>query len=568
MLPLKRLQNSSVYQKPVSGIGQITEKSNIPKQKEAIEGTSLNHPIQTSLVNLKKDNPTQKSSIAEFHLESSSKISIDKKTSSSTNIQTTKSLKTSVQESTGKEKVLKGFWKESSMEKSKKLWLPTETALQDSDTHCLNGFLKSMEQSSFVSTMDPQHPQIENYKKTSCQLLQSSLLNTTEGENTQEEQSYCMKTRFYPSNELKVILDKCFGATRYLTNQAIETRKSGDLKQSTNPIAYRDALKYRDRELTTHNLWLKDIPYDTRDEAIRQFCKNIKTGYTQLKNKTIKSFEMKFKTKRNKKQTCFINKNALKDRILFKRRLKTKQVTRYKEDISRFSAHGTLTVTRTKGKYFMIFPLKRRSEPSNPKFSEVALDPGVRTFQTFYSPEGICGKLGDGISNGLKKSFEEEDRFKSIIANEGLKRTTRRNLKDRCFKLRTKATNTVTELHRKVCHYLTTNFKTVYLPEFKVKSMVKNKEGRAIRSPTARGMLALSHFAFKERLLHMAERRCCNVVLCTEEWTSKTCGVCGEINTDLGGAKTFTCGCCSVSLDRDYNGARNIYIKNSFENRV
>ena len=567
MLPLNKPQNSFVCQKRVYGTGPTTGKSNIPKQREVIEDTSLNQPIQTQPTNLIKDNQYRKSSTVEFRLENNPTISTDKKISSSTSIPTTKSSKTSVRELTGKEEVSKGFWKASSMEKSKKLWLPTETALQGSDTHYLNGFSKSMEQSSFVSTMDLHHPQIESYKKISCRSLQSLPPNTMEEGNIQKEQSYCRKTRFYPSNELKIILDKCFGATRYLTNQALEKIKSGTLKLSTNPIIFRDALKYRDRELTDSNLWLKDIPYDTRDEAIRQLCKNIKTGFTQIKNKTIKTFNIQFKSKRNERQACFINKNALKDRILFKRRIKTKQVTRYKEDISQFSEHGTLIVTRTKGRYFMHFPLKRRCEPSSPKFSEVALDPGVRTFQTFYSPEGICGKLGDGSSDGLKRIFMKEDRIKSVIAKEEITRSTRRNLKNRCFKLRTKARNTVTELHRKACNYLTTNFKTVYLPEFNVKHMVE-KKGRTIGPSTARGMLALSHFAFKERLLHMAERRCCSVVICTEEWTSKTCGVCGEINHDLGGSKTFTCSCCSISMDRDYNGARNIHIKNSFEHRA
>ena len=566
MLPLKKHQNSFACQKRVYGTGPTTEKSNIPKQKEVIEDTSLNQPIQTQPTNLIKDNQSRKSSTVEFRLENNPTISTDKKISSSTNIQNTMSSKTSVQESTGKEEASKGFWKASSMEKSKKLWLPTETALQGSDTHCLNGFLKSMEQTSFVSMMRSHHPQIESCKKISCRSSHSLQPNTIDG-SIQKDQSYCRKTRFYPSNELKIILDKCFGATRYLTNQALEKINSGTLKQSTNPITFRDALKYRDRELTDSNLWLKDIPYDTRDEAIRQLCSNIKIGFTQIKNKTIKSFKISFKSKKNERQTCFISKNALRGGILFKRRIKTKQVTRYKEDISQFSEHGTLTVTRTKGRYFMHFPLKRRCEPSSPKFSEVALDPGVRTFQTFYSPEGICGKLGDGTSDGLKRIFMKEDRIKSVIAKEEITRSTRRNLKNRCFKLRTKARNTVTELHRKACHYLTTNFKTVYLPEFNVKHMVEKKD-RKIGSSTARGMLALSHYAFKERLLHMAESRCCSVVICTEEWTSKTCGVCGEINHDLGGAKTFTCNCCSVSMDRDYNGARNIHLKNCFEHRT
>ena len=38
--------------------------------------------------------------------------------------------------------------------------------------------------------------------------------------------------------------------------------------------------------------------------------------------------------------------------------------------------------------------------------------------------------------------------------------------------------------------------------------------------------------------------------ICTEEYTSKTCGRCGELNDVK-----------ALVIDRDVNGARNIYIK-------
>ncbi len=50
----------------------------------------------------------------------------------------------------------------------------------------------------------------------------------------------------------------------------------------------------------------------------------------------------------------------------------------------------------------------------------------------------------------------------------------------------------------------------------------------------------------------------------TEEFTSKTCGSCGEIHYNLGSSKTFTCpkSECKFTIPRDWNGARNILLKN------
>ena len=48
-----------------------------------------------------------------------------------------------------------------------------------------------------------------------------------------------------------------------------------------------------------------------------------------------------------------------------------------------------------------------------------------------------------------------------------------------------------------------------------------------------------------------------------EAYTSRTCGLCGTLNHDLGGAKTFQCvdEHCGVQIDRDVNGARNILLR-------
>jgi putative transposase len=37
--------------------------------------------------------------------------------------------------------------------------------------------------------------------------------------------------------------------------------------------------------------------------------------------------------------------------------------------------------------------------------------------------------------------------------------------------------------------------------------------------------------------------------------------MCGCKNENLGGSKIFNCNKCKITMDRDYNGARNIMLK-------
>ena len=75
-------------------------------------------------------------------------------------------------------------------------------------------------------------------------------------------------------------------------------------------------------------------------------------------------------------------------------------------------------------------------------------------------------------------------------------------------------------------------------------------------------MLTWSHYRFKERLIFKARQYGKKVAIVNEAHTSKTCSCCGWYNTRLGGSKVFKCQQCGVSMDRDVNGAKNIFLKN------
>jgi putative transposase len=75
--------------------------------------------------------------------------------------------------------------------------------------------------------------------------------------------------------------------------------------------------------------------------------------------------------------------------------------------------------------------------------------------------------------------------------------------------------------------------------------------------------VAFSHYLFVQRLISKAEEYGRIVKYVDESYTSKTCGNCGEINEKLGSNETFKCPLCNFKIKRDFNGARNIYLKHN-----
>eukprot|EP00966_Prymnesium_polylepis_P251465 5813899-Prymnesium_polylepis.1 len=90
------------------------------------------------------------------------------------------------------------------------------------------------------------------------------------------------------------------------------------------------------------------------------------------------------------------------------------------------------------------------------------------------------------------------------------------------------------------------------------------RQGRALRTKTARSMLTMSHYMFDQRLKWASSRYAGRHIVDStgEPGTSKTCGNCGKWKPDLTlRDKVFCCDRCRVRIDRDTsNGARNNFL--------
>ena len=190
----------------------------------------------------------------------------------------------------------------------------------------------------------------------------------------------------------------------------------------------------------------------------------------------------------------------------------------------------------------------------------MALDPGVRTFLTGYSPDGALFEICPGGTSKLLPVAERVDQLQSRWTKAKAKK--RRRMKKKAHRLRRRLCNLTSEMHRKAAKLFVAAYDTIVIPTFEVSQMVEKKH-REIGSDTVRNMLNWRHYAFRQLLIAKArEVPGVNVLEVGEAYTSKTCGVCGKTNRALGSSKTFTCSQCHVRLDRDANGARNLFLRN------
>ena len=192
----------------------------------------------------------------------------------------------------------------------------------------------------------------------------------------------------------------------------------------------------------------------------------------------------------------------------------------------------------------------------------VALDPGVRTFMTGYSPTpGVCFQVAPKDINKLYRLCKHLDAMISKIAKSTSKRE-RYKVKKVLSRLRHRIHHLVDEVHWKCIHFLVTRFKNIIIPPFNTSQMVK-RGSRRIRSKTARQMLCWRHYTFRRRLLDKVKLLTdTRVFVRGEEYTTKACTNCLQLHHKIGGNKLFKCPQCFIVVDRDVSGSRNIFIKN------
>ena len=120
-------------------------------------------------------------------------------------------------------------------------------------------------------------------------------------------------------------------------------------------------------------------------------------------------------------------------------------------------------LVKERGYYWLAVPHPAQCDIETPSGDgAVALDPGVRTFLTFFS-ETECGKLGYRAFGRIQRLCHWLDDLISRTAAEPSSQR-RRRMRRAQARLRQKIVNLVDELHWQAARWLTSNYRLILLP--------------------------------------------------------------------------------------------------------
>lgn len=523
-----RLALSWEFMQTRFGDGQMKEKFDTSEQQEVNAFTT----VQASKKTVARKRTT---ATAASPRQSKKMISKGKSNSCQKDTQITPFSKMLGLDSISNENNCSSYLKNVQWEELEKLSLPSETDFADLDLNCLSG-------SSLRTLLNSWFSNNKNYRLNRS-LLQTCSLSSqcfhvefTDSENTVTRSR---KIRVYPTQEQKRILNNWFGASRFAYNKTVEYLKQPDTKAQWKSI--KTPLLHAMPE------WSKEVPYQIKSVAIRDCCQAVSAAKKKYKQ-TGKFNEVKFRSKKRGDYNLFIPQSAVSENGVYHTilgKLKTAEpLWKPKHDCR---------VVLQNGRYFVIVPtdiaVKR---PDSQRLSSCALDCGVRTFQTVFSKELIL-KAGE---HDFQRIFRYCYALDKLISRKKKERSNKFN--KAMQRIRWKVRDLIDEIHNKLALTLCRLFDVVYIPTFETHDMVSK-----LKHKTSRAMLGWAHYRFKMKLKSKAEEYSCKVVDCTEEYTSKTCGNCGEISS-IGGKEVWTCKHCGCVHDRDINGARNILLKQMF----
>lgn len=290
------------------------------------------------------------------------------------------------------------------------------------------------------------------------------------------------------------------------------------------------------------------------DLAIKLACSNYKSALSNVKNKNIKNFRIKY-WKFNKQikhidfESNVFSSGSIRKNILGKiEGIYNGEKFDFTEIIHdcRLKYNGLIK------EYILYVPTETNKDKVKPKSKMISLDPGIRTFMSGLSEDKIV-KIGDNADDKIRFYLNKMDK---INKRHELPEPIKKKYSSYCNK---KIDNYVDELHWKSINYLTSNYKTIFIGNMSSKEIVSKT--KKLNKMSKRIAMKLKFHLFRQRLKYKCSLRSNNYKLINEYYTSKICSNCGNEHENLGSNKTYECSKCKIKLCRDINGARNIYVK-------
>lgn len=557
-------QNSSTSHQIHYEDGQMKEKldalDQIPKVKKEGKGSITSKTSKKSLESKTlKSKKRKQSAMQESVPITKKKISKDKSNISKKLTKKQLSSKILDLDSTGTELDLNPFWNKYTQEMSKQLWCPTEIGCVDLELKLLNGYSKNLMLNSWFSVQIQENKTChESYPKTYLPLPQSLLQKVTDLEQLNIEENENKKTIskkivIYPTKSQRETLKKWIGLQRWVYNQCLIRHLENQKNNKKTTLSDLRTNIINNRNFEIENTWVKEYEYDLRDEAVRDFIKNInsniaKGGKFQLKYKSLKEQKL------NGFSLSVLKKKWNKEKNFYSEIFKLKNLRSHQKLPQELPSDSRLVKSSTK-EYFISIPENIEvSDNQADKKSMIFLDPGVKNFVVGYDPSGKCITWGKKDAARIARLLHHKRKLYSRISTE-TKNKRKKSLRKALLKLGEKISNLVTDLHKKLSKFLCLNYGKIFLPRLNFHNFKKlNKKSKQL-------MASYRHCEFLDKLKFKASQYNSKVFEVNEAYTSKTCSNCGFIKYDLKNADTYNCDSCHYIMGRDANASKNIMLR-------
>lgn len=457
------------------------------------------------------------------------------------------------------------FWNEMCQRLSENLWLPNSKVLKKTDCYVHSKYLKTFINNEIDSPVFPVKSELDLFKleqkkkkkknnfKRSKEVLPPNVISATK------------KIRFYPE-EVKKYYDMC-SVFRRGYNIAVDCYNSGKYKDMEN-IRNTICLQVEQECLNIGRVYNSNVVAEAVTSAREEFVKVCRKNKELKKKPTGEKYStLKFKKAKETKQTFILNRMP-KSFSPCRNVLGKIHLT---EEIPAEAIGKQMSVTTEYGEWYILTKYYVTLNTENQGAVRcIALDPGIRNFMTGFSENKIIvsGENMENVLLPMALSLRQLLKQKAKLEKEGKKfgetfderplwyQQRLNGINNNINKLKIKKNNIIHALHHELAFYLVQHFDVIFLPKFETKQMSR-KTSRNISKSSVITMLALCHHQFKLLLKWYAKKYGKRVIDVNESFTSRTDWNGGIHNM---GKKTVM-RVNKVSVDRDINGARNIYIK-------
>lgn len=438
--------------------------------------------------------------------------------------------------SSGKD--LSPYWSASCAERSNNWMSLTETGCVGSDLNSLSPLQIATTSNSWFSARHNSHLRTDLHET----LFPSSMFSVVAFTDSEDKVPRSRKIRIYPDKDSIPLFRRYLGLSRHWYNKTVAYLKDGTV--TANFYAVRKSVG-----LSFEHEWEMDCPQRIRQYAISDAVEAAKN----LKKKawtTGKRGDIHFRSKRELRQSFAFDAESLKENKIFGYK-KRKILFSSTEPIGSKHSEGCRVLLENR-KWYLIAPqYVTVRKPETQRLPLVSIDPGVRNFVAYFSPE-CSGTIGGGDFGRIARLCFYLDDLYGRMSKAKCRQKKRMRLA--VARMRTKIRNLVDDMHRKAAHFFVTRFDRIILPPFETSKMVTT-----LRSKTARSMMTWAHYRFAQTLEAMAERYGATVERVSEAYTSRTCSYCGTVHPK-NSRKEMVCA-CGASVGRDANGARGIMLR-------